>query len=148
MIGASFCYLLSKYFLKGVLESRFKSRLESVRRMVKENKNELFFFLTSSRVFPASPMWLMNVSFPHLDISLTYFASSYFIGIAPWNFIACNAGLIISKLTHTNQILNKDSYIFVILLLLSLIILLLIKLFSLSLFFILPVIIKTCFKTK
>ncbi len=78
------------------METRFKSKLESVRLLVKQNKNDLFYFLTSSRVFPASPMWLLNVSFPHLDISLTYFSTSYFMGIAPWNFIACNAGLIIS----------------------------------------------------
>jgi len=65
------------------------------------------------RVFPGTPNWLMNLSFPHLKIESAKFMLSVFIGLAPWNFFSCSAGLILFELTDTKQIMDTRKYLFV-----------------------------------
>lgn len=65
------------------------------------------------RVFPGTPNWLMNLSFPHLNIESTKFVVSVFIGLAPWNFFSCSAGSILFQLTDTKQIMDTRKYLFV-----------------------------------
>lgn len=63
------------------------------------------------RLFPGSPNWLINVSLPHMGISLSKFAFSVFIGIAPWNFFSCSAGSILRELTNTKEIMTTEKYL-------------------------------------
>lgn len=84
-----------------------------VQGILSGHKEDLFFFMTSSRVFPASPMWLLNICFPHLGIPLSYFMGSYFLGIMPWNYISCSAGVLIAHLTRVEDVLNRENYLFV-----------------------------------
>jgi len=65
------------------------------------------------RIFPGTPNWLMNLSFPHLNIENSKFLLSIFIGLAPWNFISCSAGSILFELTDTKQIMDTRKYIIV-----------------------------------
>jgi uncharacterized membrane protein YdjX (TVP38/TMEM64 family) len=66
------------------------------------------------RLFPGTPNWLMNLSFPHLNINTFNFILSIFIGLAPWNFFSCSAGSILFLLTDTKQIMDTKKYAFVI----------------------------------
>jgi uncharacterized membrane protein YdjX (TVP38/TMEM64 family) len=63
------------------------------------------------RLFPGSPNWVMNLSFPHLNIGLMKFAFSLLIGIAPWNFISCSAGAVLRDLTNTKEIMDTKKYL-------------------------------------
>lgn len=63
------------------------------------------------RLFPGSPNWLMNISFPHLNISLIKFALTVMVGIAPWNFFSCSAGAILRELTNTKEIMDSRKYL-------------------------------------
>ncbi len=67
-----------------------------------ENQENQFLYLISLRLFPGSPNWMMNITFPHLGIKSTYFIASVFIGyyhifiknyfkigLSPWNFMTC-----------------------------------------------------------
>ena len=65
------------------------------------------------RLFPGSPNWLMNLTFPHVGISVSKFFVSVFIGIAPWNFFSCSAGAILRELTNTKEIISREKYILV-----------------------------------
>lgn len=65
------------------------------------------------RLFPGTPNWLMNLSFPHLNIDNFKFILSFMIGLAPWNFFSCSAGSILFELTDTKQIMDTRKYIFV-----------------------------------
>ncbi len=71
----------------------------------------MIFYIIFLRLFPGSPNWVMNITFPHLNISLFKFALSVFIGIAPWNFFACSAGAILRDLTNTKEILDTKKYL-------------------------------------
>jgi uncharacterized membrane protein YdjX (TVP38/TMEM64 family) len=63
------------------------------------------------RLFPGSPNWLMNLTFPHVGVKPIYFVLSVFIGIAPWNFFSCSAGAILRQLTNTKEIMDSKKYI-------------------------------------
>jgi uncharacterized membrane protein YdjX (TVP38/TMEM64 family) len=78
------------------------------------NKDNLIYYLIFLRLFPGSPNWLMNISFPHLNVSILEFAFSVFVGIAPWNFFSCSAGAILRDLTHTKEIMDTRKYILLI----------------------------------
>ena len=58
----------------------------------------------------------MNISFPHLDISLAKFAFTVFIGIGPWNFFSCSGGAILRQLTNTKEIMDTKKYLLLIVL--------------------------------
>ena len=75
-----------------------------------ENKNNIIYYMIFLRLFPGSPNWVMNISFPHLNVDPLSFALSVFIGIAPWNFFSCSAGAILRDLTNTNQIMDSNKY--------------------------------------
>jgi len=115
-LGAMFAYLLSKYFLGGVLERRmskskkFEGIINDIRKKIEDNKNDLFFYMVSSRIFPGSPNWAMNLSFPHFDIPLHYFVPSILIGLAPWNFLTCKAGQIIGNFSTRDEIVDSSTY--------------------------------------
>ena len=68
--GALTCFLLSRLFGKKVLEFELiKTQAEWMRRVTEEHKDNLFFYLTFLRLFPGSPNWVMNITFPHIGIS-------------------------------------------------------------------------------
>jgi uncharacterized membrane protein YdjX (TVP38/TMEM64 family) len=75
-----------------------------------ENKDNLIYYMIFLRLFPGSPNWVMNISFPHLNVSVLSFAFSVFIGIAPWNFFSCSAGAILRELTNTKEIMDSKKY--------------------------------------
>jgi uncharacterized membrane protein YdjX (TVP38/TMEM64 family) len=78
------------------------------------NKENLIYYLIFLRLFPGSPNWLMNISFPHLNVSILEFAFAVFVGIAPWNFFSCSAGAILRDLTNTRDIMDTRKYILLI----------------------------------
>uniref|UniRef100_A0A1I7T6W8 Secreted protein n=1 Tax=Caenorhabditis tropicalis TaxID=1561998 RepID=A0A1I7T6W8_9PELO len=47
--------------------------------MVNSERDRLWFFLLSARVFPFTPHWLLNIASPFLDVPLRYHTSSVFI---------------------------------------------------------------------
>jgi len=116
-IGALCAFMLSKYFLGEALEKIMKKRknveqtINGVKRKIEENKDDLFFYMVSSRIFPGSPNWAMNLSFPHLDIPVYYFVPSIIIGLAPWNFLTCKAGEIIGNFHSRDEIITTSTYV-------------------------------------
>ena len=78
-----------------------------------EHKNNLIYYLIFLRIFPGSPNWLMNITFPHINVNPIIFILTVFIGIAPWNFFSCSAGAILRELTTTQEIMSGKKYFYV-----------------------------------
>ena len=79
------------------------------------------------RLFPGSPNWFMNISFPHLGISTQTFAASVFIGLLPWNYMTCSAGKMISDYSKGQKLINTNQYLVLVFMALIFLILPLIK---------------------
>lgn len=66
---------------------------------VEENRNSLFFFLLFLRLFPMTPNWFLNLTSPILNIPVTQFFFSVFIGkIKSTQFVLVLPNILFSSL--------------------------------------------------
>ncbi|KAH0623920.1 hypothetical protein JD844_007119 [Phrynosoma platyrhinos] len=77
-----------------------------LQKKVEENKNSLFFFLLFLRLFPMTPNWFLNLTSPILNIPVTQFFFSVFIGLIPYNFVCVQTGSILSQITSLDAIFS------------------------------------------
>jgi len=109
--GATLCYLLSLMFGRSILKHMFPSKLASVEEKVRENEDNLFFFLLSARLFPMTPNWLMNVTFPVIGIKIVPFFLSVLFGLMPYNFVCVQTGSILVTLKSVNDMFSYQTLI-------------------------------------
>lgn len=88
-----------------------------------KKSSDLIFYLISLRIFPGSPNWVMNLTFPHLGVGFVPFTISYFVGLIPWNIITCEAGSVIASFKSKDEIIQPGTHL---------------KLFGLGVLFLLP----------
>jgi len=108
-LGALISFMLSKYFLGEIVQTKFNDKLEFVRRNVQSHRKDLLWYMMSIRAFPASPSWLLNLTYPHVGVPILYFILSVAVGLAPWNFFACKAGVFIHKFNSRDEIMDRDT---------------------------------------
>mmetsp|Transcript_18494 Transcript_18494/g.18188 ORF Transcript_18494/g.18188 Transcript_18494/m.18188 type:complete len:139 (-) Transcript_18494:2-418(-) len=68
--------------------------------MIKEHKHNLVSYLLFLRITPLLPSIVINISSPILDIPLSTFMFSTFVGLIPLNIVHCRTGLILSEITQ------------------------------------------------
>lgn len=110
------CFCLSGIFGSGLQETKYlKKYFDKLSAFVasESQSGNLFFYLVSLRLLPMTPNWAMNIVFPHIGISPMQFACSVFLGLAPWNYIACSAGVVVSQLVSKSEIMTTQNYIIV-----------------------------------
>ncbi|KAG7466959.1 hypothetical protein MATL_G00148130 [Megalops atlanticus] len=105
-VGSTFCYLLSQLFGKRHIVRFFPEKVDKLQRKVEENRSSLFFFLLFLRFFPMTPNWFLNVTAPILNIPITMFFLSVFIGLIPYNFICVRTGSILSEISSLDDIFS------------------------------------------
>ncbi|KAI9145431.1 snare associated Golgi protein-domain-containing protein [Paraphysoderma sedebokerense] len=120
-LGATGCYLLSKFFGGPLIERWFlaesesvdvkskgkgKGRLSKLRIQIERErrKGDLFFYLLFMRLFPFTPNWLLNIVSPYLSVPIHLFSASIFLGLLPYNFITTQAGSMLSTINSTSDI--------------------------------------------
>ncbi|KAM4607406.1 transmembrane protein 41A-B-like [Polymixia lowei] len=104
--GSTFCYLLSSAFGKKYVVRLFPDKVTMLQRKVEENRSSLFFFLLFLRFFPMTPNWFLNVTSPILNIPLSIFFFSVFIGLIPYNFICVRTGSMLSDISSLDDIFS------------------------------------------
>ncbi|KAL2081389.1 hypothetical protein ACEWY4_023242 [Coilia grayii] len=105
-MGATFCYLLSQAFGKQHIIRLFPEKVTMFQNKVEDNRHSLLFFLLFLRFFPMSPNWFLNMTAPIVNIPITLFALSIFIGLMPYNFICVQTGSMLSELTSLDDLLT------------------------------------------
>ncbi|KAL8596744.1 hypothetical protein ACOMHN_046361 [Nucella lapillus] len=104
--GASFCFLLSHNFGKGLLIHYFPDKVQFFQDKVRENSDGLFFYLLFLRLFPMSPNWFMNVVAPIIGVPIHLFFLSVFIGLMPYNLICVRTGVMLSEIRSLSDVFN------------------------------------------
>ncbi|XP_053295987.1 transmembrane protein 41A-A [Pleuronectes platessa] len=107
-VGSTMCYLLSQAFGKNYIVNFFPDKVSMLQGKVKENKDCLFFFLLFLRFFPMTPNWFLNMSSPIVNIPITFFVGSVFIGLLPYNFICVQTGAMLSELSSLDDLFSWD----------------------------------------
>nr|XP_056705502.1 transmembrane protein 41A [Euleptes europaea] len=105
-VGATCCYGLSNIFGKQFVINYFPDKVAVLQRKVEENRSSLFFFLLFLRLFPMSPNWFLNLTSPILNIPVTQFFFSVFLGLMPYNFICVQTGSILSQINSLDAIFS------------------------------------------
>jgi uncharacterized membrane protein YdjX (TVP38/TMEM64 family) len=91
-VGSSCCFLLSHLIFASFFRRYFADRIVSVRQSVKENREDLLWWLLSARLTPASPNWLLNMVSPLVGVPLHLHAVSVFVGLAPYHYMCAILG--------------------------------------------------------
>ncbi|XP_041865794.1 transmembrane protein 41A-B-like [Melanotaenia boesemani] len=104
--GSTFCFLLSSVFGKQYVVHFFPEKVALLQRKVEENRSSLFFFLLFLRFFPMTPNWFLNITCPVLNIPMSIFFFSVFIGLIPYNFICVRTGSILSQISSLDDIFS------------------------------------------
>ncbi|KAM9847977.1 transmembrane protein 41A-B-like [Aulostomus maculatus] len=102
--GSTFCFLLSTVFGKQHVVQLFPEKVALLQRKVEENRSSLFFFLLFLRFFPMTPNWFLNITCPVLNIPISIFFLSVFIGLIPYNFICVRTGAMLSEISSLDDI--------------------------------------------
>ncbi|XP_035623130.1 transmembrane protein 41A-A-like [Oncorhynchus keta] len=105
-VGSTMCYLLSQAFGKRYITNLFPGQVSMLQRKVEENQSCLFFFLLFLRFFPMTPNWFLNMSAPIVNIPVTFFFFSVFIGLIPYNFICVQTGSMLSELSSLDDLFS------------------------------------------
>jgi uncharacterized membrane protein YdjX (TVP38/TMEM64 family) len=90
--GAIACYCVSNLFMRRIMLARFPSRVAFLEQKVKENSDNVFYFILSLRMSPLLPNWFINAASPVAGISIKEFAVATFFGLMPINFLHVQAG--------------------------------------------------------
>uniref|UniRef100_A0A4W5LQI2 Transmembrane protein 41aa n=1 Tax=Hucho hucho TaxID=62062 RepID=A0A4W5LQI2_9TELE len=78
----------------------------SYNQKVCKNQSCLFFFLLFLRFFPMTPNWFLNMSAPIVNIPVTFFSFSIFIGLIPYNFICVQTGSMLSEVSSLDDLFS------------------------------------------
>ncbi|CEG50265.1 Predicted membrane protein [Plasmopara halstedii] len=106
-LGSIFMFLLSRHFGHRVVIRFFPHKLESLKQMLDVHRDEMTLYMIFLRVFPFTPNWFINMASPHLAIPLSQFTLGPLIGLIPYNFLSCKAGLILRKLRTRGDIIDQ-----------------------------------------
>ncbi|XP_003962027.1 transmembrane protein 41A-A [Takifugu rubripes] len=107
-LGATMCYLLSQAFGKQYIVNLFPDKVSMLQRKVEDNQDCLFFFLLFLRFFPMTPNWFLNMSAPIVNIPITFFFCSVFIGLLPYNFICVQTGVMLSEVSSLDDLVSWE----------------------------------------
>lgn len=104
-LGATLAFLASRFFLRDLIQEKFKDKIASVNQGM--NKEGAFYLFTL-RLVPIFPFFLINLVMGLTSIrTLTYFFVSQ-IGMLPGTFVYVNAGTQLAKIESLNGILSPE----------------------------------------
>ncbi|XP_030613595.1 transmembrane protein 41A-A isoform X2 [Archocentrus centrarchus] len=95
-------------FGKHYIVNLFPDKVSTLQRKVEENQDRLFFFLLFLRFFPMTPNWFLNMSAPIVNIPISFFFCSVFIGLLPYNFICVQTGVMLSEVSSLDDLFSWE----------------------------------------
>ncbi|XP_041857979.1 transmembrane protein 41A-A [Melanotaenia boesemani] len=107
-VGSTMCFLLSQAFGKHYIVNLFPEKVSMLQKKVEDNQDCLFFFLLFLRFFPMTPNWFLNMSAPIVNIPITSFFCSVFIGLLPYNFICVQTGVMLSEVSSLDDLFSWE----------------------------------------
>lgn len=124
-LGATLAFLSSRYLFQEFIENKFEEQMKIINRGV--NKDGVYY-LISMRLMPIMPFFLINLLMGLTQIKTWTYMWGSQLGMLVGTMVYVNAGMQISKITTTSEVLTFE------------------LIFALALLGALPIIIKKLFK--
>lgn len=102
-IGASLAFLSSRYLLRDWVKRRFGRRVEAIDRGIEKDGA---FYLLTLRLIPAFPFFLINLAMGLTAMRLLPFYAVSQVGMLPGTLVFVNAGVQLSQISSTRDILS------------------------------------------
>ncbi len=135
LLGSSICYFLFALVGRPILMRFFARGLNDLRLKLVSNKDNIFYYFLFLRVTPILPNWFINISSGNLGVKFVVFFFGTLIGLLPNAVVLARAGAELVALGDTTSTSGFDWRRILGLLMIGLLALL-------------PVLIKTAFKSK
>lgn len=100
-IGATLAFLVTRYLLRGVVLSKFGSKLEGMNRELEQRGLSYLLFL---RLVPLFPFFLINLAAGLTRLPLRTFFFGTMLGIIPGGFVYVNAGASLATIDSLSGI--------------------------------------------
>ena len=104
-IGSTLCLLMSRFVLKDYVEKKYSKYLEKINEGIKRDGIYYLFFLRLSPIFP---FFIINLVFGLTKMKVLTFYLVSQIGMFLGTIIFVNAGVQLSKINKTEDILNIE----------------------------------------
>lgn len=108
-LGALFCYLLSFLVGRRVVLKYLANKIGPWQQQVKNQKNNLLYYIIFLRITPFVPNWFINLASPLIDIPALPFILGTFIGVAPPSCVYISAGTTLHTLTSSTDVFSWGS---------------------------------------
>lgn len=95
-----------QFYGRSIVFRFFPHRFLAFQRVVAEYKSELFVRMTFLRIVPVTPNWFLNVASGQLRVPLPTFCGAVVVGLAPYNWLTCQAGAVLNQLTDDSRIIG------------------------------------------
>ena len=102
-IGATLAFLSSRFLLRDFVESRFKTRLQSIQKGIEEDGG---FYVLMLRLVPLFPFFLVNLGLGVTRVRLSTYIMTSWLGMLPGCFLFVNAGTAIRQIRQPADILS------------------------------------------
>ncbi len=100
-VGATLAFLVTRYLLHDMVQSRFGNRLEKLNREMEARGLGYLLFL---RLGPIFPFFLINLAAGLTRLPLRTFFIGTMVGIIPGGFVYCNAGASLATINSVGEI--------------------------------------------
>jgi len=104
-IGSTLCLLMSRFVLKDYVEKKYSKYLEKINEGIKKDGIYYLFFLRLSPIFP---FFIINLVFGLTKMKVLTFYLVSQIGMFLGTIIFVNAGVQLSKINKTEDILSIE----------------------------------------
>lgn len=100
-IGATLCFLATRYLFHDRITARFGARLEGLNREIDTRGLHYLLFL---RLVPVFPFFLINLAAGLTRLPLRIFVLGSFFGMIPGGFVYVNAGASLASISSPGDI--------------------------------------------
>lgn len=104
-IGATFAFLISRYFLRDLVHQRYQKKLAIVNEGIERDGA---FYLFSLRLIPVVPFFFINLSMGLTKMPLKKYYWVSQLAMLPWTLLYINAGLQLGKLESLSDIVSWE----------------------------------------
>lgn len=102
-LGATLAFLLSRYLFRDAVQRRFADRLGPVNDGI---RNDGAYYLFMLRLVPVLPYFVLNATIALTPLRTPVFFIVTLIGMLPISAILVNAGMQISSISSTGEVLS------------------------------------------